>query len=59
MSKFKNRQQFEEWAFDQFKRYGIRQPDTYTEQELIEFNPSVPVDFIKEHIKARDAAVMD
>lgn len=54
MSKFKNRQQFEEWAFDQFTRYGIRQPDTYNEQELVDFNPSIPVDFIKQHVKNRD-----
>jgi hypothetical protein len=59
MSKFKNRQQFEEWAFDQFKRYGIRQPDTYSEQELIDLNPTVPADFITQHTKARDAATMD
>jgi hypothetical protein len=51
---FKNRADFEVWAFDQFDRYGIRQPDTYTEQELIDFNPAVPVKFIKQHIKNRD-----
>jgi len=54
MSKFKNRQEFEEWAYDQFHRYGIRQPDTYSEDELMDLNPSVPVDFIKDHIRNRD-----
>jgi hypothetical protein len=54
MKGFKNRQEFEEWAYDQFVRYGIRQPDTYTEQELIDLNPAVPVDFIKKHVKDRD-----
>jgi hypothetical protein len=54
MKGFKNRKEFEEWAFDQFNRYGIRQPDTYSEQELIDLNPSVPVDFIRQHVKKRD-----
>ncbi len=54
MSKFRSREEFEEWAYDQFRRYGIRQPDTYTEQELIDLNPSVPVDFIIQHVKNRD-----
>lgn len=54
MTKFKNRADFEEWAYDQFSKYGIRQPDTYSEEELIELNPAVPVDFIKQHVKNRD-----
>jgi hypothetical protein len=57
MSKFKNRQEFEEWAYDQFRRYGIRQPDTYSEDELIDLNPSVPVDFIRDHVKNRDKVI--
>ena len=44
------------WALDQMNKYGIRHPDTYTEQELIDFNPKVPVNFIKQHVKERDAA---
>lgn len=59
MKGFKTRVEFEEWAYDQFFRYGIRQPDTYSEQELTDLNPSVPVDFITQHVKARDAATMD
>jgi hypothetical protein len=51
---FKNRADFEQWAFDQFNRYGIRQPDTYSEQELTDLNPAVPVVFIKQHVKNRD-----
>jgi hypothetical protein len=35
------------WALDQMNKYGIRHPDTYTEQEL---------NFIKQHVKERDAA---
>lgn len=54
MKGFKNRKEFEEWAYDQFRLYGIRQPDTYSEQELIDLNPTVPADFIKQHVKNRD-----
>jgi len=54
MKGFRNRQEFEDWAYDQFDKYGIRQPDTYTEQELIYSNPAVPADFIRQHTKKRD-----
>ena len=55
MSKgFKNRAEFEEWAFAQFKKYGIKHPYTYNEEELIDLNPAVPVDFIKNHVKKRN-----
>jgi hypothetical protein len=54
MSKFRNRAEFEEWAFDQFRRYGIRQPDTYSKQELVDLNPGVPTDFIRQHVQKRD-----
>ena len=54
MKGFKNRKDFEDWAFDQFNRYGIKHPDTYPEQELIDLNPAVPVEFIKQHVKKRD-----
>lgn len=30
------------WALDQITKYGIRQPETYTEQELKDLNPEVP-----------------
>lgn len=30
---FKNKQEFEEWAHNQITKYGIRQPDTYTEHK--------------------------
>lgn len=51
---FKNKQDLTDWAMDQFNKYGIRQPDTYTEQELIDLNPTVPVDFIKQHVRDRN-----
>ena len=54
MKGFKNKKEFEQWTYDQFDRYGIRQPDTYTEQELIDLNPAVPVEFIKQHVQNRN-----
>jgi hypothetical protein len=57
MSKFKNRAEFEEWAFEQFSKYGIRQPDTYGQEELVELNPGVPVEFIHNHINEREIAI--
>ena len=54
MTKFKNRADFEEWAYDQFSKYGIRQPDTYTEEELIDLNPAVPTEFIRAHVAKRN-----
>ena len=51
---FKNKQDLTDWAMYQFNKYGIRQPDTYTEQELIDLNPTVPVDFIKQHVRDRN-----
>jgi hypothetical protein len=58
MSKFHNKEDFEQWAYDQFNKYGIRQPDTYSEQELIDLNPGVPIDFIKSHVAKRDKNVV-
>lgn len=54
MKGFRNRKEFEQWAYDQFRLYGIRQPDTYSEQELIDLNPTVPVDFIRQHVAKRN-----
>lgn len=49
-----NKKDFEDWAFAQLRKHNVRLPDTYTEQELIDLNPSVPVNFIKQHVKNRD-----
>jgi hypothetical protein len=51
---FTSKKDLTDWAMDQFNKYGIRQPGTYTEQELIDLNPTVPVDFIKQHVRDRD-----
>jgi hypothetical protein len=53
MKGFRNRRDFEQWARDQFNKYGIKQPDLYTEQDLIDLNPDVPVDFINQHASER------
>ena len=44
---FNTRQDLTEWAIDQFNKYGIRQPETYTEQEIKDTCPEVPSWFIK------------
>lgn len=31
-----------EWGLNQMKKYGIRQPEAYTKQELKEVCPEVP-----------------
>ena len=44
-----------EWALNQFTKYGIKQPDDYSEQELLDLNPAVPAEFTKQHVKMRDS----
>ena len=46
--KFKSKKEITDWAYEQFDIYGVRKPETYTEQELIDLNPAIPVDFIKQ-----------
>jgi hypothetical protein len=52
--RFKNKKEMTDWAYEQFDKFGVRKPESYTEQELINLNPSVPVDFIKQHVKNRN-----
>ena len=54
----KNKAEFEAWAYEQFTKHDVRQPHTYSEQELVHLNPSVPVDFIKNHVIKRDKLKM-
>lgn len=54
MKGFKSKKEFEDWTYEQFDKYGVRKPETYTEDELIYLNPTVPVSFIKEHVRKRD-----
>jgi len=49
----KNKEELTEWALDQFTKYGVKQPDTYTAEELKYLNPGVPTDFIDQHVAKR------
>lgn len=51
---FKNKQELTDWTYEQFDKYNVRKPETYTEQELVDLNPSVPGWFIKQHVRSRD-----
>ena len=51
---FKNKKDLTVWAYEQFDKYNVRKPEAYSEQELIDLNPGVPVNFIKQHVKNRD-----
>lgn len=37
----------------QLNKFGVPAPETYTLEELIALNPSVPQDFIRDHITKR------
>jgi hypothetical protein len=54
MTKFKNRKELTNWAYEQFDKYNVRKPETYSEQELIDLNPAVPVEFIRSHVAKRN-----
>ncbi len=43
-----------DFFYEKFKEHGVRLPETYTEQELIDLNPGVPVWFTKQHMKLKD-----
>ncbi len=43
-----------DWAYEQFDKYGVRKPETYTPAELKYLCPDIPTDFIDEHVKTRD-----
>ena len=50
----KHKDEIADMFYKQFKKYGVRLPETYTEQELIDLCPEVPVYFTKEHMKLKD-----
>ena len=52
--KFKSKKDMSDWSSEQFDKFNVRRPETYTEQELIYLNPAVPVDFTKQHVRDRD-----
>ena len=51
--KFKSKEDLTDWAYDQFDKYNVRKPETYTAEELKYFNPAVPTDFIDTHVARR------
>lgn len=51
---FKDKKDLTDWAYEQFDKFSVRKPETYTEQELVNLNPNVPVEFIKQHVKNRN-----
>ena len=50
---FENKEQATEWALDQLKKYGIKQPEDYSYKEISALNPNISKQFIKKHIKER------
>ena len=50
---FQNKEQATEWALDQLKKYGIKQPEEYSYKKLSALNPTIPKQFIKDHVKKR------
>ena len=47
------------WALDQITKYGIRQPETYTEQEIKDACPEVPSWAITKHVEKRKIQLLD
>lgn len=50
---FKTKQEATEWSLDLMKKYGIRNPNSYSEKELRALNPDIPKQFIKNHVEKR------
>ena len=50
-----DREDFEGWAYEQFKKYGIRMPESYSAKEIKEYCPEIPASFVDQHVKERDA----
>ena len=46
---FKNRKEYTEWALDLLDKYGVKDPDTYTADELKHYNPNIPESFIDDY----------
>ena len=38
-----------------FEQKGIRHPDSFSAEEIIEHCPNVPAEFTRQHVKKRDA----
>jgi len=47
---FKSREEQTKWALDLLDKYGVKQPDTYTADELKHYNPTIPESFIDDYV---------
>jgi|TARA_B100001094_G_scaffold38962_1_gene33360 hypothetical protein len=56
---FNTRQDLTEWAIEQVNKYGIRQPETYTEQEIKDACLEVPSWAITKHVEKRNIQLLD
>lgn len=53
MKNFKNKKELTNWAYEQFDKYNIPKPETYSADELKYLNPGIPEQFIDEHVAKR------
>lgn len=51
---FKNRKAYTEWALDLLDKYGVKDPDTYTTDEIKHYNPNISEWFVDQHVANRD-----
>ena len=56
---FKTKDQATAWALEQFDNYGIRQPNSFTKQEIINACPEVPSWAVTEHVEKRNIQLLD
>ena len=49
-----NKDEFTTWAYDQFNKYDVRLPESFSAEEIIEHCPDIPQDFIRNHVRKRD-----
>jgi len=48
---FNTKEDVTTWAIEQLNKYGIRQPETLTDQEIKDDCPEVPTWSIKKHVR--------
>lgn len=51
---FKTKDEAADWALEQFDKYGIRHPDSFSEDEIADACPEIPKTIIKRHVQKRD-----
>lgn len=53
MKNFKNKKEFSNCSYEQFDKYNVAKPETYSADELKYLNPTVPEQFIDGHVAKR------